>query len=228
MNYKWLILLGVDLALAGGLAVLWLDEDYDLKNVTWKAPAAMVPSADSLQVVKVNEPLVAVAQLTSTTERPLFWPTRRPPPPPPPPEKAAEAAPDPFADMHVFGLIGGEGAAGAIIRTGGVTRRIKLGDAVGAWVLDGVDGRLLRFKDAAGQVRGLELKFVAQAKAASAGGAEPGVPAGGGAASGGVPMGWSPDGKQKPLDVLIAERRARRAAAIAAARAEQQSRAGKN
>mgnify|MGYP000942093949 CR=1 FL=1 len=87
--------------------------------------------------------------------------------------------------------------------------------------------RLLRFKDATGQVRGLELKFVEQAKAASAGGAEPGAPAGGGAASGGVPMGWSPDGKQKPLDVLIAERRARRAAAIAAARAEQQSRAGK-
>ncbi len=216
------VLVVINLGLVGGLAALWLDEDFDLKNVQWRAPAAIAPTPDSLSLFQVASLPADVRQLVSTTDRPLFWFSRRPPPPPAP-DKAAEPEPDPFADIHVYGLIDGGALGGAIIRTGGVIKRVKFGEAVGPWVLEGASGRELRFKGSSGEIRSLELKYVAQ-----------GAPAGGGgpqAAGAGAPLGaqmaWSPDGQQKPLNVIISERKARRAAAIAAARAEQQSRSAK-
>ena len=79
----WPVLVVLNLALAWGLGALWLDEDFDLKNILWRAPVAIPPASDSLTVHQITPLQRDLSQLNSTGERPLFWASRRPPPPPP-------------------------------------------------------------------------------------------------------------------------------------------------
>lgn len=201
MSRVWVILLLVDLGLAWGLGALWLDEDLDPKNVSWRPPAAVVPVADSLAVYQVALLQRDISQLVSTAERPLFWATRRPPPPAPP-ERPADAEPDPFADVHLFGLIGHGEEGIAILRSNGKLRRVKFGGLVGPWSLQGVEGNSAQFKAASGEVRVLTLVHAKQG-ASAPGGTSEASPVTGGAAK---------------FDDVIARRKAARAAAIAAAK----------
>ena len=68
MSRVWVILLLVDLGLAWGLGALWLDEDLDPKNVSWRPPAAVVPVAGSLAVYQVALLQRDISQLVSTAE----------------------------------------------------------------------------------------------------------------------------------------------------------------
>ena len=105
----WPVLVALNLALAWGLGALWLDEDFDPKNILWRAPVAIPPASDSLTVHQITPLQRDLSQLNSTGERPLFWASRRPPPPPPPAKSDAEQEPDPLADIRLVGLmIGGE------------------------------------------------------------------------------------------------------------------------
>lgn len=158
----WPILLVLNLALAWGLGALWLDEDFDPKNVLWRAPAAIAPASDSLTVFPVSPVPNDLSQLNSTGERPLFWVSRRPPPPPAPEKPAAEQEPDPLADIRLVGLIEGGEQSGVIALTGGRFRRVIVGQALGAWVLDGVEGRSARFKGVSGDLRSVELRYARQ------------------------------------------------------------------
>lgn len=206
----WQVLVVLDLALVGGLAALWLDEDFDPKNVTWHAPAPIAPAADSLVLARIEPPMNDLAQLSATSERPLFWVTRRPPPPPPPPEKAAEQKePDPFADIRIVGLVDAGEESAAMVLTGGKFRRVKLGEPLGAWALDSVEGMVARFKSASsGDIRTVDLKHAIQAAAPAP--SQAGGPGGGdGARVTGA------DGRVMTVDEAIADRRARRAALLA-------------
>lgn len=206
----WPILLAVNLALAWGLGALWLDEDLDPKNVLWRAPAALVPAADSLTVFQVAPLQNDLSQLNSTGERPLFWLSRRPPPPPAPEKPATEQEPDPLADIRLVGLMDGGEQSGVIALTGGKFRRVMVGQPLGAWSLESVEGKAARFKGAGGEVRTLELKHVVQGApdmALAQGG-------GGGATEGG-PRIMGNDGKSRTVDEEVAERRARKAALLA-------------
>lgn len=211
------LLLALDLGLAGGLAALWLDEDLDPKNIAWREPAAISPAEDSMTVLQVDARPTELAQLTSTTERPLFWAVRRPPPPPKA-ESAAEPETDPFADIHLFGLVDGGESGAAIVRTGGRIRRVKVGESIGAWTLDGIVGREARFKGASGEVRGLLLKYAVQG-ARPVGADAPAATSAAQSGGTGVAMVRSADGSMKTVDEAIAERRARRDAARARAMA---------
>lgn len=195
------MLLLVDLGLAWGLGALWLDEDLDPKNVSWRPPVAVVPVADSLAVYQLAPLQRDLSQLISTAERPLFWVSRRPPPPAPP-EKQADAEPDPFADVHLFGLIGHADDGIAILRSNGKLRRVKAGGLVGSWSLQGVEGNSAQFKAASGEVRVLTLVHAKQGSSAPSGTSEASPAMGGGA----------------KFDDVIARRKAARAAAIAAAK----------
>lgn len=212
------VLLALDLGLGGVLAALWLDEDFDPKHVTWREPAAVAPSTDSFKVFQVGALGNDAAQFAAITERPLFWAARRPPPPPQP-EKGPDQEPDPFADIHLFGLIDSGDTGVAIVRAGGKVRRVKIGESVGEWVLEGMAGREVRFKGASGEVRSLQLKYVAQAaRPAPAAGTPSASQAESGGGSG-VGMVRSADGSMKTVEEAIAERRARREAARARAMA---------
>ncbi|KAB2966416.1 hypothetical protein [Zoogloea sp.] len=209
----WQVLVVLDLALVAGLAALWLDEDFDLKNVTWRAPAPIAPAADSLQLAQIEAPMNDLAKLNATSERPLFWLSRRPPPPPPPPEKTAEQQePDPFADIRIVGLVDAGGDSAAMVLTGGKFRRVQLGEPLGAWTLDGVEGMTARFKSASsGEMRTVDLKHAVQG--AAPGGAQAGGPGGDG------PKVTGADGRVMTVTEAIADRRARRAALLATRKA---------
>lgn len=206
----WPILLVLNLALAWGLGALWLDEDFDPKNVLWRAPAAIAPASDSLTVYPVSPVPNDLSQLNSTGERPLFWVSRRPPPPPAPEKSAVEQEPDPLADIRLVGLMEGGEQSGVIALTGGRFRRVMLGQTLGAWALDGVEGKTARFKGTGGEVRTLELKHAVQ------GAPDMAVAQGGG--SGGIEGGpriMGSDGKSRTVEEAIADRRARKAALLA-------------
>ncbi|NML25863.1 hypothetical protein [Zoogloea dura] len=209
----WQVLIMLDLALAGGLAALWLDEDFDPKHVTWHAPAPIVPAADSLELARIEAPMNDLARLNATSERPLFWVTRRPPPPPPPPEKTAEQQePDPFADIRIVGLVDAGEGSGAMVLTGGKFRRVQLGEPLGAWILDGVEGMTARFKSpSSGELRTVDLKHAVQ-------GAASGVVQTGGFGGDG-PKVTGADGRVMSVAEAVAERRARKAALLARGRA---------
>ncbi|MCA0185579.1 MAG: hypothetical protein LCH90_06190 [Proteobacteria bacterium] len=204
----WQVLVVLDLALVGGLAALWLDEDFDLKNVTWHAPAPIAPAADSLALARIEPPMNDLAQLSATSERPLFWLSRRPPPPPPPEKAAEQKEPDPFDDIRVVGLVDAGGDSGAMVLTGGKFRRVQLGEPLGAWILDGIEGMTARFKSASsGEMRTVDLKHAVQGAAAAV------AQAGGGVGDG--PKVTGADGRVMSVAEAIADRRARRAALLA-------------
>lgn len=204
----WQVLVVLDLALVGGLAALWFDEDFDLKNVTWHAPAPIAPAADSLALARIDPPMNDLAQLSATSERPLFWLSRRPPPPPPPEKAAEQKEPDPFADIRVVGLVDAGGDSGAMVLTGGKFRRVQLGEPLGAWILDGIEGMTARFKSASsGEMRTVDLKHAVQGAVAA-------VAQAGGAVGDG-PKVTGADGRVMSVAEAIADRRARRAALLA-------------
>lgn len=204
----WQVLVVLDLALVGGLAALWLDEDFDLKNVTWHAPAPIAPAADSLALARIEPPMNDLAQLSATSERPLFWLSRRPPPPPPPEKAAEQKESDPFDDIRVVGLVDAGGDSGAMVLTGGKFRRVQLGEPLGAWILDGIEGMTARFKSASsGEMRTVDLKHAVQGAAAAV------AQAGGGVGDG--PKVTGADGRVMSVAEAIADRRARRAALLA-------------
>lgn len=126
-------LMVVNLALAAGLAYLWLDEQGRPRDLSWKPPAPLVPDTQAHAMANaVGSPpdMVAFAQVL---ERPLFSPTRRPPPPPKPP--APPPPPDPLANVHIYGIFVGEeeGTGGMLASIGGKVRRVTTADDVSGW-----------------------------------------------------------------------------------------------
>jgi hypothetical protein len=84
-------------------------------------------------------------QLSSTLERPLFSPSRRPPPPPPPVAQAPPppAPPPPPPNLVLFGVVmDGEGAR-AVVRSGADKKlvRAQIGDEIDGWKVSQIEGR---------------------------------------------------------------------------------------
>jgi hypothetical protein len=87
-------------------------------------------------------------QLSSTLDRPLFSPSRRPPAPPPPPVAQAPpppAPPLPPPNLVLFGVVmDGEGAR-AVVRSGADKKlvRAQIGDEIDGWKVSQIEGRKL-------------------------------------------------------------------------------------
>jgi len=83
-------------------------------------------------------------RLSSTRDRPLFSPTRRPtpPPPPPPPEQPPVAvAPQP-PNLTLVGIVVDDEGARALIRSSATKAdRVQIGDDIGGWKVAQIDGR---------------------------------------------------------------------------------------
>jgi len=145
-------LLVLVLALAAGLASLWVDRQGQWRNIVWTAPAAKLPDVKPLvNVVPAAEGASAVSY-ASIQDRPLFAPDRRPPPPPAPPPP-----PDPFATIQMYGIFSGANA-GILARVDGNVRRVKVGESIGSWTLKGIDGRKISFVQG-DQTRDLSLAY---------------------------------------------------------------------
>jgi hypothetical protein len=81
-------------------------------------------------------------RLSSTRQRPLFSPGRRPPAPPPAPIIAA-APPPPPPNLILFGTIMDADDARAIVGVGNTdkTRRVRIGDDIGGWKVTEIEER---------------------------------------------------------------------------------------
>lgn len=156
MKNRVLVALGVtNILLAAGLAMLWVDEQGQLRNVHWDRP--MPVQSDYMQML----PLLSQRDVSARTdtflvllERPLFSSTRRPPPPPAPP--APPAPPDTLANAQVLGIFQADGMTGIIAKIDGKSRRIRINEVVSGWQLLSVHERGAVFVNS-GQTRELVL-----------------------------------------------------------------------
>ena len=99
------------------------------------------------QPAALSNPVAAQSldQLSTTLDRPLFSPSRRPPAPPPPVVQAAEPAapPAPPPNLVLFGVVmDGEGAR-AVVRSGADKKlvRAQIGDEIEGWKVSQIEGR---------------------------------------------------------------------------------------
>lgn len=138
----------LNLALAGGLASLWLDPNAQpLSSLHWQAPPAVKPEIGLPALAVKSDPQKGNPQAyASILARPVFAPDRRPPPPPAPPvPPPPPPPPDPFASVQIQGLFTGQNG-GVLARVEGKMRRVKIGQTIGAWTLQAVEGREATFK----------------------------------------------------------------------------------
>jgi hypothetical protein len=151
MNIGPLHLLSVlNLGLALGLASLWVDPNAEpLPQIFWTAPAPVSPEIATPTVALMTDPQGGNPDAYPVIlARPMFAPDRRPPPPPPP---------DPFASVQITGLFTGP-TGGVLARVEGKMRRVKIGQSIGAWKLETVEGREATFKQGE-QERKLTLAY---------------------------------------------------------------------
>lgn len=161
MNIGPLHLLSVlSLGLGLGLASLWVDPNAQpLPQIFWTAPAPVSPEIASPTVALRTDPQGGNPDAyPAILARPLFAPDRRPPPPPPPPVvPPPPPPPDPFASVQITGLFTGP-TGGVLARVEGKMRRVKIGQNIGAWKLEAVEGREATFKQGE-QERKLRLAY---------------------------------------------------------------------
>ena len=123
------VLLGVNLALAAGLAWLWFTPQGELRDVRWTPPAPIKP-------VLAGSPIPAwsadLGSFMAALDRPLFAATRKPPAKPEPPVAVVA---DTLNDVRVLGLYSNGTAGGAIVRAEGKVRRVRTGDTLGGWTI---------------------------------------------------------------------------------------------
>ncbi len=143
-----------NVALALGLAALWVDRHGQPRNAQWTPPEPIQP--DYLQMLPtVSGPSAARTDaFLELLERPLFSASRRPPPPPPPP--TPPAPPDLLANAQLLGIYHSGTSSGAIIQIEGKSRRIRLNESLNGWQLQSVEERSALFSNG-GQTRQLPL-----------------------------------------------------------------------
>jgi hypothetical protein len=161
MNIGPLHLLSVlNLGLALGLASLWVDPNAQpLPQNFWTAPEPVSPEIATPTVALMADPHGGNPDAyPAILARPMFAPDRRPPPPPAPPVvPPPPPPPDPFASVQITGLFTGPGG-GVLARVEGKMRRVKIGQTIGAWTLEAIEGREATFKQGE-QERKLRLAY---------------------------------------------------------------------
>ena len=111
-------------------------------------PLQIIASEQAPPTAELTNPVAAqpLEKLSSTLNRPLFSPSRKPPAPPPPP--VVQASPPPVArppppDLVLFGVVmDGEGAR-AVVRTGAdkMMLRTRIGDEIEGWKVSQIEPR---------------------------------------------------------------------------------------
>ena len=143
-RYTFHILLLVIASLIGILLAMWFHRDGRLRNIHWQPPPAQTQDFASMVPTLPGRQQSDTSRFLAMLDRPLFSPTRRPPPPPPPP--APVEAQEPLPNVHLYGLYGGDGSGGAIVRVDGKNRRVRLNESINGWKLSAIGERSITFK----------------------------------------------------------------------------------
>ena len=164
----WLI--GVNLALALALALLWLAPGAPAQWRHWQPPAAQAPTLDDIQAALLEPNPAATAAYPAVLDRPVMNPGRRPAAVATAPQDPASAPPSAIEQVRLLGIVAGPALNGVMIEQDGKTSFVRRGERVGDWTLDTLQGREASFVRG-GERRRIELPIAhatADAKAAPA------------------------------------------------------------
>lgn len=143
-RYTFHILLLVIALLICILLAMWFHQDGRLRNIHWQPPVAQTQDFASMVPTLPVRQQSDASRFLAMLDRPLFSPSRRPPPPPPPP--APVEVQEPLPNVHLYGLYGGDGSGGAIVRVDGKNRRILLNESINGWKLSAIGERSITFR----------------------------------------------------------------------------------
>ena len=162
-----LVLMALNLLLAGLLATLWVRPDGTLRAIHWQSPVAIRPDLGSLAAAGAQLDDADLSRFMAILDRPLFSSSRRPPPPPPPPKVVVPVPPDPLNSMHLYGVFSGGGGGGVLAKVDGKMRRVKVSESIGEWSLKEIRPGAVVFSKA-GESRVIPLVQARQGATASA------------------------------------------------------------
>ena len=145
-----LILIVLNAALAVALAYRWVGRDGQIRNSTWREPAAIKPDFASMTPGLARPGADSASQFVATLDRPLFSPNRKPPPV----VSTQAPPPDPLASIQLVGVYGGQASGGIIARVDGKMRRAQINEKIGDWTIKEVVDRSVTF------VRGGESRVI--------------------------------------------------------------------
>lgn len=135
------LFIAVNIALLALLAWLWIGPDGKPRNVVWQPPQPVAPELGSEAAALPEAKPMDTGLFVATLDRPLFSPSRRPVPPAPK-EAQTKTAPDPLANVHLYGIYSTEGGPGGMLaRIDGKVRRVALNENLGGWTLKSVQER---------------------------------------------------------------------------------------
>lgn len=150
------LLLGLNGALALGLAAMWVAPDGSLRDTTWTAPEPVKTDYLAMVPTLPDRERVDTSRFLSMLDRPLYSLTRRPPPPPPPP--APPPPVDTLRNARLLGLLmSGPSTGTAILNVDGRNRRVRLKESVEGWTLQSIQGRSATFTNM-GESRVLQMQ----------------------------------------------------------------------
>ncbi|MEZ5605724.1 MAG: hypothetical protein R3E52_01005 [Burkholderiaceae bacterium] len=140
----WLYLAAIAL-MAALLAALWWAPGPLAAWRHWQAPPPQAPKLDDVQAALLQANPAAAAAYPVVLARPLFDPTRRPPAPASATASAPARAPSPIEQVKLQGVIAGPTLNGVMLEEDGQSRFVRVGETVGDWTLQSVQGRQARF-----------------------------------------------------------------------------------
>ncbi|MBS0402374.1 MAG: hypothetical protein JSS18_07780 [Proteobacteria bacterium] len=135
---------GAIVLMAALLAALWWAPGPLAAWRHWQAPAPQAPKLDDVQAALLHANPAAAATYPVVLARPLFEATRRPSGAPST-AKGPAAAPSAIEQARLQGIVAGPTLSGVMLEEGGQSRFVRVGEAVGDWTLQSVQGRQARF-----------------------------------------------------------------------------------
>ncbi|HMN56643.1 MAG TPA: hypothetical protein PKE15_05305 [Ottowia sp.] len=135
---------GAIVLMAALLAALWWAPGPLAAWRHWQAPAPQAPQLDDVQAALLHANPAAAATYPVVLARPLFEATRRPSGAPST-AKGPAAAPSAIEQARLQGIVAGPTLSGVMLEEGGQSRFVRVGEAVGDWTLQSVQGRQARF-----------------------------------------------------------------------------------
>jgi|GEM_PF-3652963 len=172
-------LIALNAVLALVLAALWLAPGAPVRWRTWQAPAPQSPSLADARTARLTPNPALQRTFPIITARPLFSANRKPH------ATASDAASAPPSDIdqaQIYGLVDGSSTQGVLLEREGQSQFVRIGEHVGDWTLQSINGRDALFTKTNGERRTVTLPdSLAGAGGTPADGAS--APAGGGASS---------------------------------------------
>ena len=137
------LLIALNLALLGALAVAWLAPGPLARWRTWQAPAPQPLSLADVDAALLVANPAAAAAYPAVLARPLMEPARRPQAAASGPLAAASEPPpaSTLDKLTLQGIVAGPTLNGVLVNEDGKSRFVRRGERVGDWTLERLSGR---------------------------------------------------------------------------------------